>query len=390
MRQADVLLAVADIASDPQECAQTFESVSRGIASSISTTLVLLHGKEAGSQDRIAITRKTAAWKRILGVSTHEHVRLNNPADVGRLARALNRQSVGLVLGGGFALGLAHIGVIDAMRHLQIPIDFVGGTSMGAIIGVACAMEFSHAQMLEVMDKGCVQALKGDYTFPIVSLLTGKKVGLALGEYLEGLDIEDLWLPYFAISASLVHARMVVHREGSALRSVLASCRAPGMFPPLGWEGDVLVDGGLVNNNPADVMRECVGSGTVFASAVSPGHEFKAGADFGMELSGWRVAARKVNPFRSGERVGTIGDVLMRMIRLGGVAHDKEIQSRADLYLSLPLHDFSFRDFHRGEELAKVGFDFAVKTLEAWIAENGRPWLGQAGRAPELKQNQVS
>ena len=374
LRQADVLLVAAESAGDPLECAQAFEKLSHGIAPSVSRTLVLLHGEKAGNSPPC----KTAAWKRTLGIPMHEHVRFNNPADVGRVARALNRQSVGLVLGGGFALGLAHIGVIDAMRHLHIPIDFVGGTSMGAIVGAACAMEFSHAQMLEVMDKGCVQALKGDYTLPIVSLLTGRKVGLTLGEYLEGLDIEDLGLPYFAISASLTHARMVVHREGSALRSVLASCRAPGMFPPLGWDGDVLVDGGLVNNNPADVMRECVGGGTVFASAVSPSQQFTVGDQFGMDLSGWRLAARKANPFRRGERVGTIGDVLMRMIRLGGVAHDREIQSRADLYLSLPLQNFTFRDFHRGEEMARVGYDFAIETLEAWIAEHGRPWLGQS------------
>src|SRR5581483_7132295 len=133
----------------------------------------------------------------------------------------LNGRLVGLTLGGGFALGLAHIGVVDAMRHLEIPIDFVGGTSMGAIIAAACAMHFTHAQMLEVMRKGCVAALKGDFTLPLLSLLTGRKVGVALSEYLAGLDIEGFWLPYFSISASLVNARMVVHREGDALRSVL-------------------------------------------------------------------------------------------------------------------------------------------------------------------------
>jgi predicted acylesterase/phospholipase RssA len=313
----------------------------------------------------------------------HEHVRRNNTGDVGRIARRLNRQSVGLALGGGFALGLAHIGVIDAMRHLQIPIDFVGGTSMGAIIGVACAQEFTHAQMLEVMDKGCVQALKGDYTLPMVSLLTGRKVGLALGEYLEGLEIEDLMLPYFSISASLVNARMVVHREGSALRSVLASCRAPGMFPPLEWNGDVLVDGGLVNNIPADVMREFVGGGTVFAADVSPKHEFKDGAEFGLHLSGWRVAARNANPFRRGERIGTLGDILMRMIRLGGVAHNREIRSMADLYFSIPLQKFSIRDFHCGEEMAQVGYEYTLATLNQWISQHGRPWLGLAGRLPD-------
>jgi predicted acylesterase/phospholipase RssA len=274
------------------------------------------------------------------------------------------------------------------MRDLGVPIDHVGGTSMGAIIAAAAAQEYTHAQMLEVMDKGCAQALKGDYTLPLVSLLTGRKVNVELGRYLEGIDIEDLWLPYFAISASLVQARMIVHRQGSALRSVLASCRAPGMFPPLGWNGDVLVDGGLVNNIPADIMRQSVGSGTVFAADVSPDNEFTAGQDFGMDLSGWRVARRNFNPFRRQQKLGTLADVLMRLIRLGGVAHNQQIRASADLYLSLPLDNFSVRDFHRGEEMSKVGYGHALQQLQAWIAVHGRPWQGSAA-APATAESPV-
>ena len=377
LRRADVLLAVASGPGDPQKSEQTMLRLTSKAIPTLKTTLVLVHTEGPGS------VSNTATWKKVLGFTEHEHVRRDasgqhHPGDVGRIARALNRQSVGLVLGGGFALGLAHIGVIDAMRELNIPIDYVGGTSMGAIIAAAVAQEYTHAQMLEVMDKGCAQALKGDYTLPLVSLLTGRKVNLELGRYLEGLDIEDLWLPYFAISASLVQARMIVHRQGSALRSVLASCRAPGMFPPLGWNGDVLVDGGLVNNIPADIMRQSVAGGTVFAADVSPNNEFTAGQEFGMDLSGWRVARRNFNPFRRQRRMGTLADVLMRLIRLGGVAHNQQIRASADLYLSLPLDNFSVRDFHRGEEMSSIGYRYALQQLQDWIARHGRPWQGSA------------
>jgi CRP-like cAMP-binding protein/predicted acylesterase/phospholipase RssA len=375
LRQADALLVVADAAADPAQIAQTLARLTSEAAPSLTKSLVLIHGSDPAS----AAPPRTAALKQALGLPTHHHVLRHSPADVARIARALNRQSVGLALGGGFALGLAHIGVIDAMRELDIPIDFVGGTSMGAIIGAACAREYSHDQMLEFMDKGCVQALKGDYTLPLVSLLTGRKVSLALGKYLAGLDIEDLWLPWFAISASLVSARMIVHRSGDALRSVLATCRAPGMFPPLGWAGDVLVDGGLVNNIPADVMRESVGSGTVFAADVSPAGEFTAANEFGLQVSGWQVAARNFNPFRRRRPMGTLRDILMRLIRLGGVAHNKQIRAAADLYMSVPLGSFTVRDFHRGEELSQAGHAHAKKELERWIATHGRPWLGSRG-----------
>jgi predicted acylesterase/phospholipase RssA/CRP-like cAMP-binding protein len=383
LRQADVLLVVAGGPADPHQSEQTMVRLNRKTIPSVKTTLILTHTEGPGS------VTHTIGWKRALGFTAHEHVRRNSlgqhhPGDVGRIARALNGQSVGLVLGGGFALGLAHIGVVDAMRDLHIPIDFVGGTSMGAIIAAACAQEFTHDQMLEVMDHGCAQALKGDYTLPILSLLSGRKVTLALGKYLEKLDIEDLWLPYFAISASLVNARMVVHRQGSALKSVVASCRAPGMFPPLGWDGDVLVDGGLVNNIPADVMRATItntaGAGTVFAVDVSPETEFTAGQEFGMEVSGWRVAARNFNPFRRQQKMGTLADVLMRLIRLGGVGHKQQIQDNADLYMTIPLDQFAIRDFHRGEEMSQIGYEHAKQQLESWIRENGRPWLGTAGQ----------
>ena len=380
LRQADVLFMVAGGPADPKESERTMVRLSSKALPSVKTTLVLIH---AGGPESVAYTR---IWKNSLGIPAHEHIRRQNgqihPADIGRIARKLNRQSVGLALGGGFALGLAHIGVVDAMRELDIPIDFVGGTSMGAIIAAAAAMEFTHDQMLEVMDKGCAQALKGDYTLPIVSLLTGKKVTLALGKYLERKDIEDFWLPYFAISASLVKARMVIHSEGSALASVLASCRAPGMFPPLGWEGDVLVDGGLVNNIPADVMRDLVGSGTVIAADVSPESEFNVSGQFGMNLSGWKVARRNANPFRRFRKPqphpkhATIADILMRLIRMGGVAHNQQIRNSADLYMAIALEDFSVKDFHKGEAISQAGYQQAKAQLQSWIAQNGRPWLG--------------
>jgi hypothetical protein len=129
----------------------------------------------------------------------------------------------------------------------------------------------------------------------------------------------------------------------------------------------------------ADIVREAVGNGTVFAADVSPETDFTAGQEFGMDLSGWRVARRNFNPLRRQKKMGTLGDVLMRLIRLGGVAHNQQIRASANLYLSIPLGKFSLRDFSRGEEMARIGYDHALQQFEAWIAEHGRPWLGNGG-----------
>ena len=81
--------------------------------------------------------------------------------------------------------------------------------------------------------------------------------------------------------------------------------------------------------------------------------------------------------------MGTLGDILMRLIRLGGVAHRQQIRASADLYLSIPLEKFTIRDFARGEEMSRAGYDYAIQQLQAWIAENGRPWLGTTPPDPD-------
>jgi predicted acylesterase/phospholipase RssA/CRP-like cAMP-binding protein len=368
--QADILFVAADAEENPLTIGARLQALLQCTERKVATSLVLIHPK--GS----APPTKTKAWLSATGAGTHWHVREGSIDDVSRIARSLTGRSVGLALGGGFAFGLAHIGVIQALREMGIPLDYVGGTSMGAIIATACALYFSREQMLELMEKGCAQSLKGDYTIPIVSLLTGKKIAHSIGSYLGDRDIEDLWLPYFAISTSLVHARMVVHTRGNAARSVLASCRAPGMFPPLGWDDEVLVDGGVVDNVPCDVMRREIGTGTVIAVDVSPATDFSVAAQFDMHLSGWRILRRKVNPFSRHPKHTTMADIFARLVRLGGVAQLKQIRSFADLYLAPPLEQFTFREFGRGKEMAQIGYEYTRTEMQQWIDRHGRPWTG--------------
>jgi predicted acylesterase/phospholipase RssA/CRP-like cAMP-binding protein len=376
LRQADVLFAAADAKEEPLVIAARLQSLLQRAERRMVATLVLFHVSST------AAPTGTKLWLSATGANRHWHVRDGCIDDVSRIARFLTGRSIGLALGGGFAFGLAHIGVIQALREMNVPIDYVGGTSMGAIIAVACASHFSRSQMLEIMDKGCAQSLKGDFTIPIVSLMTGRNVGQAIGSYLNDRDIEDLWLPYFSISASLVHARMVVHTRGNALRSVLASCRVPGIFPPLGWDDEVLVDGGLVNNLPSDVMRGEVGSGTVIAAQVSPAEDFSVQDQFDLHLSGGRVLWRKLNPFAGKRKSITIFGIFARIARLGGVAQFRQTRASADLYLSPPLERFTYRDFSRGEEIAKAGYDYTLREMQQCIAARGRPWEGDAALDP--------
>jgi predicted acylesterase/phospholipase RssA/CRP-like cAMP-binding protein len=384
IRQADRILLLANAAESSAVAAARFRHLmgadspaGEAPAATKQFHLVLLHRSGATG------TTGTDAWLAAFPmVVEHHHVRLDREADFHRLARSINQRLVGLALGGGFAFGIAHIGVIRAMRELNIPIDCVGGTSMGAIIGSSCALEIEWQKMLDIIIGGSIASLRGDYTLPVLSLLTGAKMAKAIGQHLERYTIEDFWLPFFSISASLRHARMLVHRRGDAVRSVLASCRAPVMFPPLPWNGDLLVDGGLVNNVPADVMRSLTPGGTVFAVDVAPSEDFSRPVEEHLAISGWKQARRRWGS-RSGPKPElTLMEVLGRAIRLGGVSRAQAIQADADCYLVPPLAKFKALDFSRGRAIAETSYVYALETLGRWLEDRGRPWESTASSEP--------
>jgi predicted acylesterase/phospholipase RssA len=142
-----------------------------------------------------------------------------------------------------------------------IPIDYVCGTSMGAIFAAGLALGFDVPRLREEVHELFAKPFAlYDLTIPISSLLAGKKLDRVLHGQFGNADIEDLWLPFFCVSTDLSHAKLVVHDRGCLWKSVRASCSIPGIFPPQPMDGRMLVDGGLVDNLPLDLMLErCAG-----------------------------------------------------------------------------------------------------------------------------------
>jgi predicted acylesterase/phospholipase RssA/CRP-like cAMP-binding protein len=366
LRQADVILLVARARDAPARGRERAEELARFGTSNKPTVLVLLQDGEGSSP------RGSREWTRSVNVSRHFHVRMGSRSDFARLARFLNDRSVGLTLGGGFARGIGHIGVIRAIRELDIPVDMVGGTSMGAIIAGQCAFEWDWREMLEITCRRSPEALRRDYTLPFVSFLSGRKFSRVITSIAGDLDIEDAWLPFFCVSANLTRAEMKVHSSGNAARSVIASTRAPGLFPPISWDDELLVDGGLVNMVPSDVMRNFVGQGTVMSVDVSPVVEYGK-PDFGLSFSGWQALRRRFRLFSGRERIPGMMELLMRSLEFGR-APSARLKHRADAYLTLPLSGFRYRDFHRGAEMADISYRFAMSYFEKWLETFGRPW----------------
>ncbi|PZR31540.1 patatin-like phospholipase family protein [Caulobacter segnis] len=184
------------------------------------------------------------------------HLRENGVADLQRLARVMTGQSVGLVLSGGGARAYAHIGAIQAMRERAIPIDFVGGASMGAIIAAGLAMGWDDGEMEHRIQKAFVDSSPlDDIAFPMIAMTRGEKVKARLEEHFGGVEISDLWLPFFCVSSNLTSGAYQLHRAGSLQTALRASISLPGVMPPATETGAVLVDGAVMKNFPADVMR---------------------------------------------------------------------------------------------------------------------------------------
>jgi NTE family protein/lysophospholipid hydrolase len=181
--------------------------------------------------------------------------------------------------------------------------------------------------------------------------------------------IEDLWLPYFAVSSNLTTAGMVVHETGPAWEANRASCSLPGIAVPVVAGTHLLVDGGIVNNLPGDVMRLKCGGGPVIAVDVSPEE------DVGMKEPGfpsqWRLFWNRVLPGQ--RRIGVPGiiDILMRTTMLASANRTSLVRRSVDLYLRPPIDTFGMLEFERMEELVECGYRYTLEAAAAW--KGGRP-----------------
>ena len=173
------------------------------------------------------------------------------------------------------ARGLAHIGVIRALREANVPIDMIGGTSMGAVISGLVAMGRDWKEMVEInRDAWLHRKPHKEYGLPIISLIRSRRLD-SMAQHIWGTaEIEDLWLNYFCISCNLSTSEMLIHERGPLWRAIRASASLPGVFVPVLEEGNILVDGGIVNNLPGDIMRERA-CRRVLVVDVGSEHEFR-------------------------------------------------------------------------------------------------------------------
>jgi predicted acylesterase/phospholipase RssA/CRP-like cAMP-binding protein len=299
-------------------------------------------------------------------VDCHYHVDMDRGEDFDRLARCLTGAGVGLVLGGGGARGFAHLGVLRALAEADVPIDWVGGTSVGAIIAALVAQGRSPGDALACC-KEHFSALR-DPTLPVVALLAGRRIRAKLERVFGAVAIEDLALPYLCVSTNLSRAAQAVHGRGPLVRAIRASIALPGVLPPVSVGEDLHVDGGLVNNLPIDVMVAKPEIGAVLAVDVSAEVEMRSPAGRELDVSGWRVLWERMHPGTARREVPSIMSLLTRSALVASVywARERHTAEAASLYLRIPMADLRLLAFDRIDEIAGRGYAATREAIRAW------------------------
>jgi NTE family protein len=227
------------------------------------------------------------AWLHAAEPARLFHVRKDQVADIQRIARVLTGQSVGLVLSGGGARAYAHVGAIRALRQRGVPIDFVGGVSMGAVIAAGVAMGWEDPELDRRIREAFVESSPlRDIALPLLAMTSGRVVTERLAHHFGETHIADLWLPFFCVSSNLTTGAYHPHRRGSLRNALRATISLPGVLPPAFEGSNVLVDGAVLKNFPTDVMRS-LQLGPIVGVDVTGGRSITA-TDVARPESVWR------------------------------------------------------------------------------------------------------
>ncbi|AKT40884.1 patatin-like phospholipase family protein [Chondromyces crocatus] len=307
-------------------------------------------------------------WLDTLDVDLHHHVRLGVRPDIKRLRRFICGEAVGLSLSGGAARGLAHLGVLRALEELQVPVDFVCGTSMGAIVGSQLALGLSAAAARASTKRGFGSWKIFDWTLPVTSACGGRWFEAHLRATFGDRGVEDLWLPFRCVSASLIRAQPVVHRRGPVWRAVLASSALPGVFPPIVEGDDLLADGVLLDNLPVHHAVEA-GCGHIIAVNVINTLDTTMASGMVLPSEPLQRLAERLLP-GAGRRTPGLTDYVLRSFFLPTLRDIEGIRRKSDLYIEPPVNQFHYLDVRPFDEIVEVGYGAARERLAAWLAQS--------------------
>jgi NTE family protein len=347
-RQVDRLVVVGDALTAPPKVIPAMNA--HGLQQF--TDLILLR------DPRMRRPVNTGVWLDAVDPGRWFHAIEGDAGDAARIARTVTGTAVGLVLSGGGARAYAHIGAVKALHEAGVCFDFLGGSSMGAVIAAGPALGWNDEELDTRIRRAFVASDPlSDLAFPIIAMTRARKVARLLEEAYGDVDIADMPLPFFAVSSNLTTGRIEVHRRGLLRRAMRASISIPGVMPPVVMDGQVLVDGAVIKNFPTDVMRQLnagpiVGVDMSQARGVDPRALENPPSWYRWIVSG---AWKKGPPIVS---------ILMRAATLTTDTEMEESRAEADL-LILPMPEGSdIRDWKIYDPVVEAGRQATVEALE--------------------------
>ncbi|HEX4884903.1 MAG TPA: cyclic nucleotide-binding and patatin-like phospholipase domain-containing protein [Casimicrobiaceae bacterium] len=376
LRAADRVLVVA-AATDPPAPAAA-EAYARARHPSAHYELVLIHPAATTQPSG------TLAWLEARDVVAHHHVRVGHAGDVGRLARRVAGRACALVLGGGGARGFAHLGALRALDEAGIPVDMIGGTSIGAVIAGARALGLTVTDLTALARAFASRRKILDRTLPIVALTEGAKVTALYRQVFGDARIEDLWIPHFAVSSGLSRAEAVLHTRGELWWASRASTAVPAIFPPIvAPDNEVLVDGNVMNNMPLDVMRARCEGGTLIGVNPMPAMLKPRPYNSGASVSGWTALAGRMKLFGVRLRAPNLVGSVMRATEINSANRMRSpaFRALADLLIEPAVGGYAIHGYSAWEPIVEIGYKAAKEALAAWPLAPTLRATGQ-GRVP--------
>jgi len=308
-------------------------------------------------------SRSLGPWLDVLQPRAHHflHPGGTMDSDVGRMCRRLVGAAVGVVLCGGGARSLAHIGALQALEVSGIHVDRIGGVSMGALLSALYASGRPIDEIVSICRRELVDRNPfNDYTFPMVSLIRAGKAERMLRGIFGADQIESLPMSYFCVSSDLLSAKVHVHRRGPLVESIGASMSLPGVAPPRRMNGGLLVDGGVLNNLPTDVGRAAQEGPVIGCDLLSASEGEEQETLPAAPLPG---LARLISGRARG--LPTILQTLARTSLLGSSQFAQEKRALADLVVASDVSGIGFFDYGRIDDTIEAGRRSAMLALEA-------------------------
>uniref|UniRef100_A0ABM5FQN6 Patatin-like phospholipase domain-containing protein 6 isoform X7 n=1 Tax=Pogona vitticeps TaxID=103695 RepID=A0ABM5FQN6_9SAUR len=351
IRQADCILIVG--LGDQEPTLGELEQMLENTAVRALKQLILLHREDGPSPARTVEWLNMRSW-----CSGHLHIKCprrvfsrrspnklremyekvfeksaDRHSDFSRLARVLTGNTIALVLGGGGARGCSHIGVIKAMEEAGLPIDLIGGTSIGSFIGALYAEERSAVRTKQrarewAKSMNSVFATVLDLTYPITSMFSGSAFNTSIHKVFQDKQIEDLWLPYFNVTTDITASAMRVHKD-------------------------------------ADIARN-MGAKTVIAIDVGSQDETDL-CNYGDSLSGWWLLWKRLNPWAEKVKVPDMAEIQSRLAYVSCVRQLEVVKNSSYCeYIRPPIDRFKTMDFGKFDEIYDVGYQHGKVVFGGW------------------------